>query len=197
MRLTVVLAHLRTNDLDIITIALAERRIQRKNVSGSMIANLEGLGTTTTTTTTTCRMEARVDQGLRLQKNHGDLHTEERKIEIAIQAVPSISPLGRAVTETGNEMKWMITAPSESQVGMLSIMIAKVVAAIGIENGIVMEADLPSTTTKTEMTRIERDESDHGENVQMGVMLMRVKRSLDTDHADTRENMVMIDTKNL
>lgn len=94
-------------------------------------------------------------------------------------------------------IKWMITAQSGSQVGMLLIMTAKVVAAIEIENGIVMEADLATTMTKTEMTRTERDESGHAESVQMGVMLMKVKRNLDTDHAGTSESMVTIDVKNL
>jgi hypothetical protein len=191
------LAHL---DLDIITIVLAEKRTPRKSVSGSTIANLEDLGTTITTATT-CRMEARIDQGPRRRKNLGGLRTEERKIEIAIRAVPSAGPPGRAGTETRNgmkmTMKWVIIAQSGSPVGMLSIMTAGAVAAIGIGIGTTMEADLASTTIKTEMTRTERDESGHGESVQTGVMLMKVKRNLDIDHVGTRESMVTIDTKNL
>src|SRR5947207_2997263 len=159
MRLTMTLAHL---DLDIIIIVLAEKRTQRTSVSGGTIANPGDLGTTITTAMT-CRKEARIDQGPRRRKNLGSLRTEERKIEIAIRAVASAGPLGRIGTETRNGMKmimkWVIIAQSGSPVGMLSIMTVGAVAAIGIAIGTTMEADQPSTMTKTEMTRTERGES--------------------------------------
>jgi hypothetical protein len=200
MKMTMILDRLHTNELDITTVVLAERQIQRKIVRGGMIASLEDRGTTTTKTAT-CRTEGRRDQGLPLRKNHAGLRIGERKTEIAIRAVLSIVLLGHIAIEmrfrTKQTMTWTATMQSRSQPEKLSIMTAEAVAGIGIETGITIRADLAATTRKNAKTRNETGGSDHGESVRTGVLLTKLKRSLDIDHAGISESTATATMRNL
>src|SRR5271155_4937781 len=86
---------------------------------------------------------------------------------------------------------------SPSQAEMMLRMTAEAAEEIKIETEteteteITIRADLDDTTKKNARTRIETGESGRGGSVRMAVMLMKLRRSHDIDHAGISASMGM------
>jgi hypothetical protein len=200
------LDHLHANDPDTITIALVERLTQRRTGNGGMIVSLDDRERTSTKTTR-CKMGHRRDQGLLLRKNLEGPRIEGKKTEITIRVVLSTALLAHIATEMRLRMKqimiWTIIMQSPSQAEMMLRMTAEAAEEIEIETETETEiettirADLDDTTKKNARTRIETGESGRGGSMRMAVMLMQLKRSLDTDHAGISAIMGMTAMRSL
>src|SRR5271154_1591593 len=128
---------------------------------------------------------------------------------MAIRVVLSTALLAHIATEMRLRMKqimtWTITMQSPSQAEMMLRMTAEAAEEIKIETVTVTEtvteitirADLDDMTKKNARTCIETGESGRGGSVRMAVMLMKLRRSHDIDHAGISASMGMTTMRSL